>query len=338
MNHLKTVLLLLGLVVLLIGCGIEESTPTPRGMLLISATDSTGADVTGASITLDGILQTTTTPALLGPVATGSHTIKLRKQRYLDLTQTVSVDAGDTARFTGTLALSPLGYLSVTSNPTGARIIFDEQYLLDSSGAILTTPTVAIVSVGNHTVTVVLDSHRTVSPALHRVNVAQDTTAIQFGLSFTQTGKSAGKLPISFRQRLLTNDTTRFDTLNSEIFRGHTTVFTCWFTTCVPCRNELPFFNTIYEEYAERGVRFVALTTPYPRSEPLASMQAAVREVGITFPVTIDPHPGYWMAMVENTNNGYPLNIVVDSTGAIHWAGGSVSETELRSMISTLVP
>jgi thiol-disulfide isomerase/thioredoxin len=42
--------------------------------------------------------------------------------------------------------------------------------------------------------------------------------------------------------------------------RGSITVISFWATWCVPCREELPRFSALNQEYASKGVRFLAIS------------------------------------------------------------------------------
>ena len=78
----------------------------------------------GASIYLDGTLQTAKTPATITSVLAGTHTYLLRLAGYNDATGTVTVTAGQIASVSVTLVSSP-GSIIFTSTPSGADIYLD---------------------------------------------------------------------------------------------------------------------------------------------------------------------------------------------------------------------
>nr|WP_321498859.1 PEGA domain-containing protein [uncultured Methanolobus sp.] len=107
---------------------------------------SVSSNPIGASIYLDGTYNGLT-PKILNEVSTGSHTVNLRKSGYEYYTITVDVQGGVTSTVSATLdPVITTGFISVSSNPTGASIYLDGVY----NG--LTPKTLADVSTGSHTV------------------------------------------------------------------------------------------------------------------------------------------------------------------------------------------
>ena len=111
-----------------------------------------------ANIYLDGIFRGST-PMTIGSLATGEHTVLLRRSGYREYTGTVTVPAGGTAEFAPTLTplTSSSGSIDVVSYPAGASVYLDDVY----KG--LTTPwdTLNIPSIppGEHDLTLTLDGY-----------------------------------------------------------------------------------------------------------------------------------------------------------------------------------
>jgi len=68
-------------------------------------------------------------------------------------------------------------------------------------------------------------------------------------------------------------------------FRGQVVFLNFWATWCVPCRREMPAMEKLYREFRDQGFTIVALDL----NEPTAAVRAFVKELGLTFPVGIDP-------------------------------------------------
>ncbi|MCK5660991.1 MAG: PEGA domain-containing protein, partial [Methanosarcinales archaeon] len=81
---------------------------------------------TGAEIYLDDSYKGTT-PATLSNIPVGSHTIKLTKSGYSDISKTVIVSSGNTATVSGTL-IQETGSIIVSSDPSGANVYLDGNY------------------------------------------------------------------------------------------------------------------------------------------------------------------------------------------------------------------
>ncbi len=331
-------ILLALLLVCVVGCSVTESPTTPRGLLYVSTTDSTGNIVYGATILLNDIPQAQTTPTYIGPMTAGTYRMVIRKRSFTIVEQNVAIDAGDTTRAIIPLIISPVGWVNVTSTPSNARIILNQEYMTDRSGTPMRTPAVIEASLGAQEISVVLDGYLTVNPSLHRINVTADTNTIDFGLEAGTPGKAVGNIPFDYRRRIIGPDETRLDSINLEVYRGHLTMFTCWYTNCRPCRAELPYFDNYYRQFASQGVRFVALTTPIPVSQSYNQFLAAIAQINLSFPVLLDPQPGYFDGMVNHSPATYPLNVLVDTTGKIISTGGSIDSLSLRNAIISHLP
>jgi len=116
--------------------------PPATGSISVSSSPS------GASIYLDGAYEGRT-PEIIRSVSPGDHTIKLERDGYYDWSTTVGVTAGATSYVSAPLSPIPyptVGFISVTSSPSGAYIYLDGSY----KG---TTPkTLSGVSSGAHTI------------------------------------------------------------------------------------------------------------------------------------------------------------------------------------------
>jgi hypothetical protein len=120
---------------------VSETLTQKTGFISVSSSPS------GAYIYLDDAYKDTT-PKMISSVKVGSHTIKLEKSGYEDVTRTVTVRAGETATISETLTelAQKTGSISISSSPSGAAIYLDGIH----EG---TTPkTVSSVKVGSHTI------------------------------------------------------------------------------------------------------------------------------------------------------------------------------------------
>lgn len=93
--------------------------------------------------------------------------------------------------------------------------------------------------------------------------------------------------------------------------RGRVVVVNLWATWCPPCREEMPSMQKLYETLAGPDFEMLAVSEDEGGAEVVAPF---VRQVGVTFPVLIDPKHqvgeryGVW---------GYPETFIVDRTGRI---------------------
>lgn len=67
-------------------------------------------------------------------------------------------------------------------------------------------------------------------------------------------------------------------------YRGKGIILNFWATWCVPCREEMPHLNKIYDIYKERGI--VILGVNYKQKKK--SVERYIKKVPISFPILMD--------------------------------------------------
>jgi peroxiredoxin len=91
--------------------------------------------------------------------------------------------------------------------------------------------------------------------------------------------------------------------------RGKPVLINFWATWCVPCRTEMPFIQTRYEQ---ANGKLAVLAVNY--DEPKIDVQQFADELGLTFDVLLDPG-----AKTQDLYrvHGYPTTYIVDADGII---------------------
>jgi peroxiredoxin len=93
--------------------------------------------------------------------------------------------------------------------------------------------------------------------------------------------------------------------------RGKVVVVNVWTTWCPPCRQEMPSMERLAAHFRGRDFQLLAVSQDEDDKEKVA---AFVRELGLSFPVLIDPQRqvgerfGVW---------GYPETFVIDRNGYV---------------------
>lgn len=95
-------------------------------------------------------------------------------------------------------------------------------------------------------------------------------------------------------------------------FRGRPVLINFWATWCGPCREELPDFQTVFEREGGEA-NFVVLAVN--NMESRETVAAYVEEVGITFPVALDPDGRINFDLYGI--QGYPTSFLLDANGVI---------------------
>jgi len=95
-------------------------------------------------------------------------------------------------------------------------------------------------------------------------------------------------------------------------FRGRPVLLNFWATWCGPCREELPDFQAVFDLQGGPE-RFVVLAVN--NMESRETVASYVREVGLTFPVALDPdgRVNFDLYGIQ----GYPTSLLLDANGVI---------------------
>ena len=111
--------------------------------------------------------------------------------------------------------------------------------------------------------------------------------------------------------------------------RGSLVLIEFWTFDCYNCRNTLPWLKAVHDEYGPRGLKIVSVHTPeLPQEREPANVRAAVKQLGITYPVMIDTDFSYWRAM---KNRYWPAFFLIDASGRIVLdASGELHRGETR--------
>jgi len=75
--------------------------------------------------------------------------------------------------------------------------------------------------------------------------------------------------------------------LSLKDFRGKLVFLNFWASWCVPCREEMPAMERLYQEFKDRGFVILAVNIKDTRKDALAF----VKELKLTYPILLDP-PG----------------------------------------------
>ncbi len=67
--------------------------------------------------------------------------------------------------------------------------------------------------------------------------------------------------------------------------RGHPVLLNFWASYCAPCKDELPFLQTVYRRYHARSVVVLGVDA---QDDARAQARAMVRRLGLTYPIVSD--------------------------------------------------
>jgi peroxiredoxin len=115
--------------------------------------------------------------------------------------------------------------------------------------------------------------------------------------------------------------------------RGKNVLISYWVTWCIPCIEELPVLNRIYDEYQAQNL--VILSVNGIQQDEIGTVSTTISDLGISMPVVLDQGDALW--------NSYwvrflPTSFFIDEDGVIrHIQLGSLSEENLRIKIEQLI-
>lgn len=101
-------------------------------------------------------------------------------------------------------------------------------------------------------------------------------------------------------------------TISSADLKGKWVIINYWASWCPACRAEIPDFNAFYRSHKSGNV--LVLGVNHDDAETLPELRAAVKKVGIKFPVlTTDPGSSLGLSSVS----GLPTTFVLNPSGKI---------------------
>ena len=107
-------------------------------------------------------------------------------------------------------------------------------------------------------------------------------------------------------------------------------VINFWATWCPPCREEMPYFSRLSEQYAEKGVQFVGLST-----DTAETIRLFATNHRISYPLLVgDPHLISLTAELGNRQTGLPFTLILDlNREPLLIRTGRLGEAELESVL-----
>ena len=101
------------------------------------------------------------------------------------------------------------------------------------------------------------------------------------------------------------------DSVSLEDYRGSVTLVNIWATWCVPCREEMPSMQRLFDSVGTRGFRIAAISIDEGSSEDVA---AFARELDLSFDILHD-RSGSVERLYQTT--GVPESFLLDRRGKL---------------------
>lgn len=118
-------------------------------------------------------------------------------------------------------------------------------------------------------------------------------------------------------------------------YRGKVLMINVWATWCLPCRVEMPSIEALNKEYAQKGLKIVAVSIDDPGTD--STIRAFVKQYGLTFEVLHDPQ-----ARISEAYDitGYPETFIVGKDGVIRrklMSATNWNAPEARALVDRLL-
>lgn len=116
--------------------------------------------------------------------------------------------------------------------------------------------------------------------------------------------------------------------------RGKILVINYWATWCAPCREEIPLFVRLQQEYETKGVQFVGIAV-----DQADKVRDFAQEFKINYPLLIAGIDAVELSRKAGNKAGVlPYTLVLDRTGKIAASlVGGLSEARMRAQLAPLL-
>ncbi len=114
---------------------------------------------------------------------------------------------------------------------------------------------------------------------------------------------------------------------------GHVVVLNFWATWCSPCREEIPLFTRLHNEFRDAGVRFLGVAIDDP--EPIRGF---LDQVDMGYPTLYGMETALDVAAAYGNERGtLPYTVIIDREGRIvERFSGQLHEPDLRPLLQDM--
>ena len=104
------------------------------------------------------------------------------------------------------------------------------------------------------------------------------------------------------------------DSVSLALLRGKPVLLNVWATWCLPCKEEIPYLESLHGKYAAQGLQIVGVSVDARGDE--SKIEEFARDFQMTYPIWRDPD--------ERVNTrflaiGVPSTYIIDRDGILRW-------------------
>lgn len=117
-------------------------------------------------------------------------------------------------------------------------------------------------------------------------------------------------------------------------WQGKTIVINFWATWCGPCREEIPAFVELQQQYSSKGLQFIGIAL-----QQAEEVHDFMSEFNMNYPVLVGGDDVIKAAKkLGNDIGALPYTVIIDKKGTIAFTRrGPLSKSEAESVIQTLL-
>ena len=114
------------------------------------------------------------------------------------------------------------------------------------------------------------------------------------------------------------------DSTSTSALAGKVVLLNIWATWCAPCRDEIPYLESLYERHRAQGLEVVGVSVDARGQE--SAIKDFAQAFRMTYPIWRDPDErvqSLYMAL------GVPSTYLIDRTGILRWRRlGTIRESD----------
>ena len=117
-------------------------------------------------------------------------------------------------------------------------------------------------------------------------------------------------------------------------WKGKVLIVNFWATWCEPCKEEMPRFIKLQDEFGPKGLQFVGVAIDQPEK-----VRAFAKDIGLNYPTLVGGYGAIELSKtLGNRVGALPFTVVLDRAGGVvHTQLGPVKDAQLQSMIRQLI-
>jgi cytochrome c-type biogenesis protein len=104
------------------------------------------------------------------------------------------------------------------------------------------------------------------------------------------------------------------DSISTTSLAGKVVLLNVWATWCAPCREEIPYLQSLHEKHAAAGLEIVGVSVDTRGEDD--TIRGFASDFGMTYPIWRDPDEriqSLFQAL------GVPASYLIDRSGVIRW-------------------